>query len=86
VSYYKESEKFESFFFFFKFSYWNYLSAVRMNKNLINGCSEQQVTFRKSLRLFCRWEDNIKMHLKEIWWEGVDCIHLAQYKNHGGLL
>ena len=42
-----------------------------MNKNLINGCSEQQVTFRKSLRLFCRWEDNIKMHLKEICREGV---------------
>jgi hypothetical protein len=25
-----------------------------------------------------RWEDNIKMNLREIWWEGVDWIHLAQ--------
>jgi hypothetical protein len=26
----------------------------------------------------CGWEDNIKMLLKEIWWEGVHLIHLAQ--------
>jgi hypothetical protein len=25
-----------------------------------------------------RWEDNIKTHLKETGWEGVDCIHLVQ--------
>jgi hypothetical protein len=25
-----------------------------------------------------RWEDNIKVDLKEMGWEGVDCIHLAQ--------
>jgi hypothetical protein len=25
-----------------------------------------------------RWEDNIKMDLKNTWCEGVDCIHLAQ--------
>jgi hypothetical protein len=27
------------------------------------------------------WEDNIRMDLKEIWWEGVDWIHLAQDRN-----
>jgi len=26
----------------------------------------------------CTWEDNIKIDLRKIWWEGVDCIHLAQ--------
>jgi hypothetical protein len=26
----------------------------------------------------CRWEDNIKIYLKEIEWEGVHWIHLAQ--------
>jgi hypothetical protein len=26
----------------------------------------------------CRWEDNIRVDLKEIAWEGVDWIHLAQ--------
>jgi len=25
-----------------------------------------------------RWEDNIKLYLKEIWWEGMDWINLAQ--------
>jgi hypothetical protein len=25
-----------------------------------------------------RWEDNIRMDLREIRWEGVDWIHLAQ--------
>jgi hypothetical protein len=32
---------------------------------------EEQATRR-------RWEDNIKMDLKETGWEGVDCIHVAQ--------
>jgi hypothetical protein len=26
----------------------------------------------------CKWEDNIRMDLKERMWEGVDWIHLAQ--------
>jgi hypothetical protein len=26
----------------------------------------------------CRWNDNMKMYLREIGWEGVDWIHLAQ--------
>jgi hypothetical protein len=25
-----------------------------------------------------RWEDNVRMDLREIGWEGVDCIHLVQ--------
>jgi hypothetical protein len=25
-----------------------------------------------------RWEDNIKMYLRETGWEGVDWMHLAQ--------
>jgi hypothetical protein len=28
-----------------------------------------------------RWEDNIKMDLREIWWEVVDLIHLAENKD-----
>jgi hypothetical protein len=27
-----------------------------------------------------RWEDDIKMDLKEMWPESVDCIHLTQDK------
>jgi hypothetical protein len=26
----------------------------------------------------CRWEDNIRMDLREIEWEGVEWIHLIQ--------
>jgi hypothetical protein len=28
-----------------------------------------------------RWKDNIRMKLREIGWEGVDWIHLAQNKD-----
>jgi hypothetical protein len=31
-------------------------------------------------RLLHRWEDNIKMDLREIWWCGMDLIDLAQDK------
>jgi hypothetical protein len=30
-------------------------------------------------RRISRWEHNIKMDFKEIGWEGVEWIHLAQY-------
>jgi hypothetical protein len=33
---------------------------------------------RPLLRSRSRWEDNIKMDLREIRWEGVDQIHMAQ--------
>jgi hypothetical protein len=26
----------------------------------------------------CRWVDNIKMDLREIGWDGVDCIDMAE--------
>jgi hypothetical protein len=28
----------------------------------------------------CRWEDNIRMDLQEIGWEGMNWIHMAQYR------
>jgi hypothetical protein len=34
----------------------------------------------------CRWDDNIRMDLREIGWEGVDLILLAQVRDLGGLL
>jgi hypothetical protein len=27
-----------------------------------------------------RWEDNIRMDLREMGWKGVDWIHLARYR------
>jgi len=29
-----------------------------------------------------RWEDNIRMDLTEIWWDGVEWMHMAQDRNH----
>jgi hypothetical protein len=33
---------------------------------------------RRKGRLRCRWEDNIKMDLRETGWSGMDLIDLAQ--------
>jgi hypothetical protein len=33
-----------------------------------------------------RWVDHIKMHLKEIEWDDMDWIDLAQVRDSGGLL
>jgi hypothetical protein len=32
-------------------------------------------------RLRRRWEDSIRMNLKDIGWDGVDWIHLAQHRD-----
>jgi hypothetical protein len=36
---------------------------------------------RPSERLRCRWDDNIRVDLKEIGWECVDWKHLSQDKD-----
>jgi hypothetical protein len=33
-----------------------------------------------------RWQDNIRMDLRETGWEGVDWIHLAQYNDQWRVL
>jgi hypothetical protein len=43
------------------------------------GNPEVKILICKPLR---RWEDNIKMDLREIRWEGVDWIHLEQDRDH----
>jgi len=34
----------------------------------------------------CRWEDNIRMDLREIVWESLDWMHVAQAGASGGPL
>ena len=41
------------------------------------GKHEGKVPLRRPRR---RWEDNIKMHIEEVGWEGVDWINLVQGK------
>jgi len=33
-----------------------------------------------------RWEDNITIYLREIWWEDMDWMHLAQDRDQWGTL
>jgi len=40
--------------------------------------------FIYATRSWSRWENNVRMDLREIWWEGVDWMHMAQ--DNGGLL
>jgi hypothetical protein len=37
-------------------------------------------------RTRCRWEDNIKMDLREVWFGGVDLIHVVQGRDQFWLL
>jgi hypothetical protein len=37
-------------------------------------------------RLRWKWVDNIKMDLREIGWDDMDWIDLAEYRASGGLL
>jgi len=33
-----------------------------------------------------RWKDNIRLGPREIWWEDIDLMHLAQVETSSGLL
>jgi hypothetical protein len=51
------------------------LGEVRGAYNILIGRPEGRRPLGKSR---CRWEDNIKMDLREIGFGDVDCIHGAQ--------
>jgi hypothetical protein len=46
---------------------------------ILVGKSEGTRPFRRSS---CRQDDNIKMDFREVWWKGVDCMLLAQDRDH----
>jgi hypothetical protein len=45
---------------------------------IVVGKSEEELSLRRSRRI---WEDNIRMDLRKIGWEGVNWIHLGQGKD-----
>jgi hypothetical protein len=51
--------------------------VTRMGKILV----ERPEGERPLGRCRCRLEHNIKMNLREKWWEGVELFHLAQYRD-----
>jgi len=47
-------------------------------KNAYNICGRKSEGKRPLGKRRRRWEDNIRLYLKEIGWEGVDCIRLPK--------
>jgi hypothetical protein len=56
---------------------------IRNAYSILVGKPEWKRSLGKCRR---RWEDNIRLDLKEIEWEVVDWMHLAQVEISGGLL
>jgi hypothetical protein len=54
------------------------MGEMRKSYKILFGKPEGK---RQIGRLRRRWEDNIRMDLKEIVWEGVDWMHLAQNRD-----
>jgi hypothetical protein len=46
---------------------------------LLTGKPEERTPLGKTRR---RWVDNIKIDLREIGWDGVDCVNLAQDRDN----
>jgi hypothetical protein len=55
-----------------------HVDGMREMKNTYNTLVGKQEGKRPLGRTRHRWEDNIRMDLREVGWEGVDWIHLAQ--------
>jgi hypothetical protein len=51
------------------------MGGMRSAYNTLLGKSEGKKTLERDRH---RWEDNIRMDLREIGWDGVDWMHLAQ--------
>jgi len=51
------------------------IDEMRSAYNILVGKPERG---RPRGRIRCRWEDNIKIDLREIRWESVDWMHLVQ--------
>jgi hypothetical protein len=51
------------------------MEALRNVCKVLVGKPEGRTSFGRPRR---RWEDNVRMDLSEIMWEGLDWIHLAQ--------
>jgi len=58
------------------------IGKMRNAYNILVGRPEGERPLGRPRR---RWEDNIRMDLREIVWEGVYWIHLVQDRNHWGV-
>jgi hypothetical protein len=62
------------------------LSLKINNNNNNNNNSNNNNNNNNASRPGRIWEGNIRLYLREIRWEGVDWMHLAQDRISGGLL
>jgi hypothetical protein len=53
---------------------------MKERRNLYKSLFEKPEGKRPPGRPRHRWEDNIRMHLREIGWKGVDWMHQIQYR------
>lgn len=54
------------------------MAVMGRNRNLCTVLVGKPEGKRSLGRLRCRWEDIIQMNLKQIGWEGMECVYLAQ--------
>jgi hypothetical protein len=54
------------------------VAVMGRNRNLCTVLVGKPEGKRSLGRLRCRWEDIIQMNLKQIGWEGMECVYLAQ--------
>jgi hypothetical protein len=55
-----------------------HIACIRETRNAYKVLVGKSEGKRPFVILRHRWEDNIKMDVKEMGWEVMDCIHLAQ--------
>jgi hypothetical protein len=54
------------------------MGEMRNAYSILDGKPKGKRSLRRRRRI---WEDNIGMHLMEIGWEDVDCVHLSQERD-----
>jgi hypothetical protein len=59
-----------------------HLARMRKERKLYKVLFGNPEEKRPLARPTRRWEDGIKIHLREVGWEGVEWIHLAQDRDH----
>jgi hypothetical protein len=56
------------------------MGGAKMDTKIFVAKSEGKIPYGRP-RTTSKWEDNIRIDLRDIGWEGVDCIHLAQSRD-----
>jgi hypothetical protein len=58
-----------------------HVAGMEKMRNSCRTVAERLEGKKQLERSRCIWEDNIKMDLKGVWWEGVNWVHVAQIES-----